>query len=182
MEEKYFKSYIDLGNYMYELAKEKSKDVVAVATYEEAAEIIKWLVAHEDVQIKTLDLHSYEWEFYDKEFYLSITPDLEVYVEPVYLKSKTDSNEFDRLISAEADVIFYSGDANYKIAKQCSSDESYEFVIGEGSDDEDETNCGECSYDCSNCPIGNKDNSKFRVHTVTISREGIPSALRDFLF
>ena len=31
MEERYFNSYIDFGDYLYELAKEKGKDVTAVA-------------------------------------------------------------------------------------------------------------------------------------------------------
>lgn len=180
MEERYFDSYIDFGDYLYELAKEKGKDVAAVANYEEAVEIIKWLISHDDVQISDIEVHSSTWAGYDKEFYISITPDLVVYVEPVYIKSSPDSDEYDRLLQSDTDVIFFSGDANYKIVKHCNYEEAYEFIIGENDDYKDE--CGDCSYDCSNCPKDETDNKNFRVHTITISRKDIPSAFLDLWF
>ena len=180
MEERYFDNYIDFGDYMYELAKKEEKEVMAVVTYDEAVEIIKWLVSHDDVQISSLEIHPSDWDGYDKEFYITITSDLVVYVEPVYIKSDPDSYEYDKLLRSDTDIMFFSGDANCKIAKRCNYEKAYEFVIGESDDYEDE--CGDCSYDCSDCPKDKPDDKEFKVHTITISRKNIPSAWLDLWF
>lgn len=180
MEEKYFFNYIEFGDHMYELAKE-GNDVLAVATYDETIEIIKWLVSHDDVQIHNIEVYPYDWNHYDKEFYITITADLVVYVEPAYIKSNPNSDEYDKLLCPLANIIFFSGEANYKTVKGSCYDEAYEFVIGTKEDNLTD-DCGDCSCDCSDCPKDKLNDKEFRVHTITISRKDVPSAWLDLWF
>lgn len=146
MEIRNFYDFDELGDYMYELASEESQVVTAVLLYEDAIELIKWLMLYDDVEIGSISIENEDYHGYDKEFYITLDTDLVLDVVPAY-QLQTDKTA-EGYLPLESEVVFYGGDVSSKLALQNTYGNKYEIVIENYYDDE----CGDCCGDCSNCP------------------------------
>ena len=107
MERLEFNDIADLGNLLYELATEEESVVTAVLFYDEAQELLRWLMQYEDVDIGHIDFKHEDYG-YDGEYYITLDTDLFLDVKPV----KKNSN----YTCIDTDALFLDGDANSKIA------------------------------------------------------------------
>lgn len=146
MERKIFNDFAELGNHMYELASEKSQVVTAVLLYEDAIDLIKWLMLYDDVSVGSINVENEDYHGYDNEFYITLDTDLVLDVVPAY-QLQTDKTA-EGYLTLESDVVLYGGDTSSKLATQNTYDNKYEIVI-KNYDDNNE--CGDCCGDCSNC-------------------------------
>lgn len=146
MERRKFDNYAEFGNYIYELASYESQVVTAVLLYEDAVELIKWLMQYDDVTVGSINIENEDYHGYDKEFYITIDTDLVLDVMPAYQLSTDKDTE--GYLAIESDIVFYGGDVSSKLALQNTYGNKYELII-ENYDDEDE--CENCCEDCSNC-------------------------------
>ena len=106
---KYFDSHRDLADYMYEKAYDDENYVVSVLFYEDAIKLMRELVKKDDVKVVAVDVAPVEYNGYDKEYYVSLTDDMYLAVEPAY----SETNE--RYLATDADILLIHGDANSRI-------------------------------------------------------------------
>ena len=140
MERLEFNDIADLGNLLYELATEEESVVTAVLFYDEAQELLRWLMQYEDVNIGHIDFKHEDYG-YDGEYYITLDTDLFLDVKPV----KKNSN----YTCIDTDALFLDGDANSKIA--VINDDCLKFELVFNFDEDDDR--FECDEDCDNCKL-----------------------------
>ena len=59
--------YDELGNLMFTLANENAKVVTAVLTFDDASELLKWLLFFDEVSVGSIDLQNEDYAGYNKE-------------------------------------------------------------------------------------------------------------------
>lgn len=129
-----FEDIAELGNFMYEVANEKSIVVSSVLFYDEAVELIKWLMQYDDIAIGSINIENEDYNGYRKEFYITLDSDLFLDVIPAY---KIQDKKY---IDIDADVILYGGDVNSRVAIHSECLNKFEIVM----DDEFEEDESEC--------------------------------------
>lgn len=142
MDRLFFDDIAELGNFMYESADEQSVVVSSVLLYDKAVELIRWLMAYDDITIGSINIENEDYNGYDKEFYVTLDSDLVLDVAPAYKykTAKTSAGYTD----IDADLILYDGDVNSRIAIQSECLNKFEIVF--------EEECEDSSYDCGTCP------------------------------
>ena len=140
MERLEFNDIADLGNLLYELATEEESVVTAVLFYDEAQELLRWLMQYEDIDIGHIDFNHEDYG-YDGEYYITLDTDLFLDIKPV----KKNSN----YTCIDTDALFLDGDANSKIA--VINDDCLKFELIFSFDEDDDR--FECDEDCDNCEL-----------------------------
>lgn len=137
MKKKYFKDCKDVASYMY-LSASSGTYIVAALYYDEAIEVLKHLMRHEDVDVELLDIAPVDYDNYNKEYYISITEDLVVNAE----KSMFDN----KYLKIDADCILIDANASSSIIINEDQNICREIYIGEKNFDfiEDENVCKKC--------------------------------------
>lgn len=135
-----FNDYADLGEYLYNLADE-GKVASAVLFKKKLVNLLRWLIEYDEIDLCHIDIKDELVDGYSKEYYLTIDRDLSVFIEPVYEDNTND------IIPCYSDVVLFDGEASSKIAIENDNCFQVEFNITDNDD-----NCGDCCYDCSNCP------------------------------
>lgn len=151
MENINFDDYAGLGNYMYKLAKKKSQAVASVLLYEDALELLKWLMLYDDLIVNRLNIESEIYQGYDKEFYVMLDSDLILDVMPAYQAYEDYPNKVGYL-PLDSDIILYGEDVSSKLALQNVYGNKYEIVIKNNDGENCINKCSDCCEDCSCCP------------------------------
>lgn len=121
----YFKNYEELSDYMIDKAQDGFY-TVAVLFYDDALELLRELMFHNDIEFEALDIKPEQYDGYNKEYYISLTDDMVVSVEPAYVGN--------RYLVAEADLTLIDGNANSAIIKNLPSTKCCEIYIDSAKD------------------------------------------------
>jgi hypothetical protein len=122
MERKFFDSCEDLCEYMIDQAQNGTYSV-AVLFYDDAMWLIREFAKYDDIDIEALNIEPYDYNFYGKEYYVSLANDMVLSVEPAYVDG--------RYLSTEADIMLVDGDACSTILKYLPERKCREIYIGE---------------------------------------------------
>lgn len=110
-------NYEDFADIMVGFARDGNH--LCCATYvQNTFDLLRALMNHEEVTPMTIEIHSEELDGYDKEYYIELTKDMELFVEPAY-REKNEHHEAGYICSW-ADMIFVDMDAD---------DEIYEYLV-----------------------------------------------------
>lgn len=142
MEMIYFTDYAELGEYLYNLAS-KYKTTSVVLFKKDIIGLLRWLMEYDEIELGHIEIKDEFVDSYSKEYYLTIDDDLSVTIEPVY------DEDTDTIIPCYSDIILFDGNVSSKIAIENEDCIQVEISI---ADYDNEDSCGDCCYDCSNCP------------------------------
>lgn len=137
----YYRSFEDIAEFVqHEIYCEENDDVCIAALYEDAKIIIEDLI-YIGYSIEEIDLHSYDYEYYDKEYYIIANKFGSLYCVRAFNESKDD------YYKNLSDVTIFMEDCNSKLIKYSTSNEYYNAMF----DDSD------CDGDCENCECNEND-------------------------
>lgn len=137
MRDIYFDDFAELGNYIYETVLE-GNSISAVLLYDETIEMMKWLFEYDDIKTGNILIE----RNYGREYYVTLKTDFTLDIEPVF---DMDGN----IQTKNVNEMLFCGDVANSIALHNSDCEQYEIRIEKDDD------CGDCCFDCSNCPHKN---------------------------
>lgn len=163
MKKLYFENCFDLSEYMIDKAMDGFY-TVATLFYEDASALIGELVTDRNVSVHSIRLEPCDYDGYNKEYYVTISRDLELFVEPAF------SNGI--YLETDADLMLIDGNASSDILKRIEISKCREIYISDYEDIED-FDCGECCCDCScDCPCEELYyNKEYPSKTVEVSRD-----------
>ena len=124
------------------------EDVVVIAKYEEARQVIKELLCL-GYDIHSVDIHDDLWENYDAEYVISLYEN-EVWCEPMLRENG--------YIYEYAPVIYVLDNCSSKVISYCKGEDVFEVSV-----DDDTCNCDECECSC-------KKDDKHTVDSITSSK------------
>jgi hypothetical protein len=136
MEERTYYEMIDLVEDMFTEVY-NGKHVATVVFYDKAKELLEMITSLEEVELVDIRLTPYEFDLYDKEYYVSITPENEIFVEPAYSNG--------RYLADGMDVLFIDNDANSRIIQICDYEKAIAFEFDDGDCEPDEE-CKGCEF------------------------------------
>ena len=131
MEVLYFKDYTEIGKYMYDKANDGC-NITATLFLEDTLELMRDLLSYEDVEIGGIDVAQMEYHGYSKEYYITLSDDLTLDIEPAW--------HINGYLSAEPDIMLIDGNASSAIVKDIPIDNCIEIYIGENPVDENDNN------------------------------------------
>lgn len=147
----FFDTHEDVSEYMVSMAKD-GKCIEAVVYYDEAMSLIRDFAQFEDVEFEALSIEPYDYDRYDKEFYVYLDSDMVLSVEP----TKMDGV----YLNSEADIHLVDADASSSILKALWGGEQIEMYIG-------------VDEECNNINnISNKLNELFGKAKITKDKSG----------
>lgn len=115
-----FYDYEDLAYSIYGYAKEEKKDVTVVTFYSSAVALLRELCIFDDLELYDITLSGHGFGDYDKEYYVSITPDMKLFIE--------HARNGERIVDNVADLILFDGDASSTLIKHnCGQKLEYEI-------------------------------------------------------
>ena len=125
------------------------EDVVIIAKYEEARQIIKELLCL-GYDIHSVEIHDDLWENYDAEYVVSLY-DNSVWCEPM-LREKG-------YIDEDAPVIYVLDNCSSKVIPYCKGKTVYEVTVG----DDDECSCDDCEegFTVNGEPVSKEEFDKY---------------------
>lgn len=149
MKRVYFGTMEELAAFMASEAEEK-RSSVAVLFYDEAKELLRELLMYEEVDLNSAELRSPEWDGYNKEYYITLTPELDLFVE----QAVGENGDY---LGFEDDCLILGAGASSAIITKNYAEHAaiYEAVF---ADDED-FDCGECDLCASDCDKCENDDS-----------------------
>lgn len=130
MKRKNFSDCQKLAQYMMEQAQD-GNFTVAVLFYKEANELLRELLYYEDVETDLINIQPYEYSDYDKEYYVTLSDDMFICVEPGYL--------YDQYLELDADIVLIDNEANTKIISDLEDEKCIEIYIGENKEKKSDT-------------------------------------------
>lgn len=137
---------------------DEGNEVTFIGLYDDVSAIIGALIVYgeDELTIERIDIEPVELDGYDKEYYVSLTKDMELWCCKAY------TPEHGCYLFDETGVVFIADDCNSKIIESVDYDEIFE--VGYAHDEL------ECDGDCENC---NKEPDKHEVITrVTMDDAG----------
>ena len=136
------------------------EDVVIIAKYEEARQIIKELL-YLGYDIHSVEIHDDLWENYDAEYVISLYEN-EVWCEPMLRENG--------YIEEDAPFIYVLDNCSSKVIPYCKGKTVYEVTVGI---DDDKCSCDECD-ECDDCEEG------FTVNGRPVSKEEFDKYVSQF--
>lgn len=132
-----FDELYQFAEFFYDIA-DSGDTATAVLLYEDAKDLMLLLSEMDDVSLENVHLESEDYNGYNKEFYVTLSPEFELFIEPVY--------DDEIIKECYSDSIFYFGDTNSRIAIENDCDNKYEVDFDDESND-----CENCCDDCCSC-------------------------------
>lgn len=161
MEKVKVNSALEVAINMLEEASE-GKYVYSVLFYEEAVAVMRVLLNDNDIDIFTVDICDPECNGYEKEYYLTLDPEMVLSCEPAW----HEKNEYHDAgyLKFDADVIYIDGEAKSKILECCDSDaevteldlsdcQLYPAYLDDEEYDDEDYEDDDCDFDedCDDC-------------------------------
>lgn len=134
------------------------EDVVVIAKYEEARQVIKELLCL-GYDIHSIDIHDELCNSYDAEYVISLY-DNSVWCEPILRE--------DGYIEEEAPVIYVLDNCSSKVIPHCKGKNVYEVSVGI---DEDECDCSECACKKDEKPATTSKSTTYKINNKEVSKE-----------
>ena len=144
MKKIFFENYKDIAMYLYGFGLD-GKYASAVLFGDDAVELLREFLLLNNTSIGLIEIERGDYDSYCMEYYVSITPELEIYVEKAYRNGK-----YTIMFS---DVTLISEDANSRVIGSLHKDGCIEISIGEKCEC-----CADCSKLCLGCDGECEDN------------------------
>lgn len=125
-------------------------NVTATLFYDDAVALTRELMSYDDIEVGCLEIMTPEYNGYNKEYYVTLSEDNVLAVEPAWKDG--------RYLNAEPDLMLIDGDASHQIVADTPIGNCRELYIGIDEDDETDC-CGECCCDCSSCDKKSDDDA-----------------------
>jgi hypothetical protein len=147
-----------------EIVNRTRQHVVFIGYYDEAIAVMKELMVYDGVYPYNIDIQEESWSGYEKEYYVELDDNLDLWVSPAWYAEK----EF--YLMVDTDIAFITGDCNSMILKTIRTDSAVEVVY---ADEIEEDCCGNCSGTCDgNCKCHEEPNDHAIVTHVAVSEDG----------
>lgn len=143
----------EIAEIMHDVVSVKNTNTMFVGRYEDAADVIKYLLKYDDTMIFDMEIRNYMIDGYDDEFYVTLDTDMMIWCEKAYCE------EHEKYIYAESGLALVADDCNSAILKQICADNILEVSFGY----EDE----ECDGNCACCQCGENDNQEIITRVAT---------------
>lgn len=131
-----FLSYESLAQYMIEKALE-GKTVTAALLYEDAIVLLKELACYEDTSLKNIEVSEPVFNGYDKEFYVTLDADFDVWVEEAFYETKDENHKGYYRFGGDDVIALIGSDVNSQIIK-ASEGSSYVAEIEINNNDSED--------------------------------------------
>lgn len=117
-------NFYSFASMMHKYASD-GNDVYAILYYDDAIELMRTLLLYRDVSIGGLEIAQFDYNGYDKEYFVSLTG-MTLDIEPAW----GDANEYHDAgyLWYEADLVFASGDVHSSLLKDQDPEMCYEVV------------------------------------------------------
>ena len=180
-------NYENFADTMIDFA-EDGDDVCCVTYEQNTYNLLRELLNYDEVTPCGIEVHNEEISGYNKEYYITLTKDFYLFVEPAYY----ESNEYHKegYYEVISNTIFVDEDVCGEIIPHLYSDDEIlkvEFVDTDNFKIDFDWNrnmdCGECSMDCENCALcgdDDFDDSESKMETVSELLYGIKNLLDEF--
>ena len=132
------------------------EDVVIIAKYEEARQIIKELL-YLGYDIHSVEIHDDLWENYDAEYVISLYEN-EVWCEPMLRENG--------YIEEDAPFIYVLDNCSSKVIPYCKGKTVYEVTVGD-----DVCDCDECECACKKDEKPTTTKSVYKINNKEVSKE-----------
>ena len=154
MERVIIEDIFDVAEIMHDNAAD-GHETTFIGLYDDVSELLKSLpiCCDDGVDFVRIDLEPVELDGYDKEYYVSINEDMELWCCKAY-----DYNNECYLFD-ETDIVLIADDSNSKIIEYVDYNEIIE--VGYEIDEP------ECNGDCENCNIGNENGHEVITRVAT---------------
>ena len=154
------------------------EDVVMIAKYDEARQIIKELLCL-GYDLHSVEIHDDLWENYDAEYVISLYEN-EVWCEPMLRENG--------YIEEDAPVIYILDNCSSKVIPYCKGKNVFEVSVGIDEDDDcscDECECDECECTCKKDekPTTTSSTSKsatYKINNKEVSKEEFDKKYEEF--
>lgn len=151
MKRVYFGTMEELAEFMF-IEAIGGHSALAVLFYDEAKELMRELLRCDEIDAYGIEIHPAEWDGYDKEYYITLSDDLDLFVEKAYQADR------DRYLGFEDDCLILGSGVNSKIITKNMAEHAavYEAVFA----DDEELDCGDCDLcacDCEHCKEDDDD-------------------------
>lgn len=113
-----FSSISELAEYMISRVADK-EFIVATLFFDKATELIRCLLRYDDVHIGSVDISDFEYTGYLDEYYISLTDDYTLCVEPALVDNG--------YLRTDASLMLIDGDAKHSIVNVNSDSECVEI-------------------------------------------------------
>jgi len=134
----------ELACIMYNvIVNEGLEDATFVGRYEDAVYIIKELLMFDEAFLYQIDLESVDWGEYDKEYYITLDNELNIWCSKVY------DAEDDIITCISTDIAFIADDCDSDALKGIGCDKNGKYKVSYYLDDEEHDCDGNC--ECCNC-------------------------------
>lgn len=121
-----FDNYEIMAAALVELAQNTKVTSAVVCKYKDAIGLIRAIIGHNEINIKSLGITDPEFNGYEKEYLIDVTSDMELWIEPL------DRDDGRGYLKFDADIIFVTGDSNSGTIKCIKDkDKCYETYFGE---------------------------------------------------
>lgn len=124
-----FDNYDLMASALIELAENASTLSAVICKYNDAVNLIQSLIEHGKLDILEILLSHPDIDAYNKEYIISVSPDMELWCEPL------DRNNGMGYIKFNADLVFITGDSNISAIKDINKDICYETYFGKLPED-----------------------------------------------
>ena len=168
----YFEDFEDLACAVADtydtLDYDDEEDVVIIAKYEEARQIIKELLCL-GYDIHSVEIHDDLWENYDAEYVISLYEN-EVWCEPMLRENG--------YIEEDAPVIYVLDNCSSKVIPYCKGKTVYEVTVGD-----DDCSCDECECACKEDEKPTTTSiakSTYKINNKEVSKEEFDKKYEEF--
>lgn len=145
--------YLNIADAMFnEIVNQGKEEAAFVGFYEDAIEVVKGLLMQDETIPCSIELHPEFISGYDKEYYVFLNDELEVWCQPAWY----EAGKF--YLMTDVDITFIMGDCNSAILKTIRTEETVEVTF-----EVDVEGCEEC---CGECCCGNTCNEE-ETHEIT---------------
>lgn len=132
-------------------------DVTFVGCYDDAVAIIKELLMFDEILPYQINLEPEDWDGYDKEYYISLDDDMNIWCEKAY------SFDHGRYLYTDTRRLFIADDCNSAILKEIGCDEDSMYEVSYDLGDEE----SECDGNCACCQCDENNDSKDNHEEIT---------------
>lgn len=138
----------DIAEFMYDKMTNGCIDAMFVGLYEDAVEVLKHLISYDETMIFHVEIEPEDYDWYDKEYYISLDRDLNIWCNKAYYAEK------DTYLYTESECTLIADDCNYKILEHIGCDDIY-MVSYDLSNKNDEYDYHEdqCDGKCCGCGL-----------------------------
>lgn len=139
----------DIAKFMYTKVCGSCEEVTFIGLYEDAIDVLKALLMIEEAAPYQISIEPEEWDWYDKEFMVTLDDNLDVWCEKAY---RVESGHY---VKCLVDCVLIADDCNEEVLEDAETDEIYEvsYNLNEKMSDEDD----ECDGDCAHCNLAEED-------------------------